>query len=42
MAPIEAGMVITNRRLNATIVSVSSGNLSNENSTRETTIAVIE
>jgi hypothetical protein len=42
IAPIEAGMVITISRLNATSVSVSSGNLFNEKSTSATIIAVIE
>ena len=41
IAPIEAGMVITIRRLNATSVSVSIGNLFNEISTSATIIAVI-
>ena len=41
IAPIEAGIEITIRRLNATSVSVNNGNLSNENSTSPTIIAVI-
>ena len=41
IAPIEAGIVITIKRLNAIAVSINNGNLFKENNTNATTNDVI-